>query len=467
MARRSPLMELHTSVQALVSPFALGESDGQGEAGPARAGGASEPMAAPVMVVEAIEPVEIEYAAIRRGGGAAVLDRPERGMIEVRGSDRLDFLNRMLTQELRAFESGTVRRALWLNRKGRIDADLTLVNLPDRLLMETDVFAVEHTIRTLREFVFAEDIEFADATETTHRLSLHGPAAAVIAAGLAANDADRQTLETISADRSVSFQARAECMGGKAGVTCTAWRRDEAGEIGVELLVPAPYTRAVYEAISDAPVYVPGSGAEIAGKGAERAAGQGRNASVPKARRVGWHAFNIARIEAGTALFRFDFGPTNLPHELGRETLGDRVSFKKGCYLGQEVVARMESLGHPKQRLVGLRFEPPTTSPTSSFTPPTAAGGAGGSTSAGELSPLHAGLAEVSTGCTVLQADEPDATVVGAVTSAAASPMLGSRTLAFAMVRWSHAQEGTRVWVQVGGARITATVSEKLRAWGR
>ena len=67
------------------------------------------------------------------------------------------------------------------------------------------------------------------------------------------------------------------------------------------------------------------------------------------------HAFNVARIEAGSPLFLVDFGRQALPHETG--LLARRVNFKKGCYLGQEVVARMESLGKPKQRLVALRMQ--------------------------------------------------------------------------------------------------------------
>ena len=73
---------------------------------------------------------------------------------------------------------------------------------------------------------------------------------------------------------------------------------------------------------------------------------------------TGWGgAFNIARIEAGTPLFHVDYGPDNLPHETG--VIATRTSFRKGCYLGQEVVARMESLGKPKQRLVGVGIVDP------------------------------------------------------------------------------------------------------------
>ena len=83
--------------------------------------------------------------------------------------------------------------------------------------------------------------------------------------------------------------------------------------------------------------------------------GGGRGKGPGRAVRGGWHAFNIARIEAGTPLYYLDFGPDSLPHETGEETLNDRVSFKKGCYLGQEIVARMHARQQVAKQLVGLR----------------------------------------------------------------------------------------------------------------
>src|SRR5439155_17574914 len=129
-------------------------------------------------------------------------------------------------------------------------------------------------------------------------------------------------------------------------------------------------------------------------------AGRSQGARTGRARRIGWHAYNIARIEAGWPIFNIDFGPDSLPHETG--VLEDRVSFKKGCYLGQEVVARMQSLGHPKQRLVGLKAKEWTTS-----------GGEEGVPEEGTRVYAQARGQEGG--------QPPE--VVGAVTSSAASPM--------------------------------------------
>ena len=69
---------------------------------------------------------------------------------------------------------------------------------------------------------------------------------------------------------------------------------------------------------------------------------------------VGPPGFNAARMEAGVPLFGLDFGAHNLPQEVGRDM--QAISFSKGCYLGQETVARIDALGHVNQRIVGVRF---------------------------------------------------------------------------------------------------------------
>lgn len=120
-----------------------------------------------------------------------------------------------------------------------------------------------------------------------------------------------------------------------------------------------------------------------------------------------------------------DFGREALPHETG--VLSRRVSFRKGCYLGQEVVARMESLGKPKRRLVALRMEQDR---------------------------LPVSGAEVA-----LEGGE----VVGSVTSSSPAPMLGSACVAFAMVRLSASEAGSRLRVAAEGDWAIAVVQPRLR----
>lgn len=390
----------------------------------------------PIEVVEAIDPIEVEYAALRTH--AALLDRPERAIVEVRGADAIEFLSRMLTQELRRdFPPFASKRSFWLSRKGRIDADVRILRLADRLLIDLDRHGVDRFLNGedgksgLTRFVFSEEVTFADMSQSLHRLSMHGPAAIAVLHAHAEYVEGAPILE-LQPDQVTRVRI--------AGTEVIVDRWDSAGEIGLELTVPTEHVQAVYERLS-----------RTSSRVAPGTQSTSESADKPTALRCGWHAYNLARLETGTALFNLDFGVTTLPHETGRETLLDRVSFKKGCYLGQEVVARMESLGHPKQRLVGLRIAPPPSTTE-------------------QTNPFLAEHAEAQTGSLVLEQDSPESAErggVGAITSAAISPMLGAASIAFAMVKWSHSENQRQLFVQTGACRLPAIVQESLRFWKR
>lgn len=375
-------------------------------------------------------PFALEYAAIHTG--AAALDSPHRGVVVVRGADRHAFLQRMITQDVRGMGEWSIRRGFWLNRKGRIDADMEIIELaagalpaqagdaPCSLLV-VDVHAAQRTVETLSAFVIADDVEIEDLSERTHMVQLHGPAAcAVLAAHCAVGAA---TVLDLQRDRACAAQIATP--GGPRRVLVS--RCDTTGEIGICIIAGASDARAIYEAITDLPP-VPD---RPDGALAEPAPGPRR------ARRIGWHAFNVARLEAGTPLYNIDFGPTSLPHETGRETLLERVNFKKGCYLGQEVVARMESLGHPKQQLVALRVE------------------------AGADGP------QPVTGSHVLA--DPAGAAIGAITSSAVSPMLSGAVVCLAMVKHAHSAAEATLWVRPDPASPPqpARVQPHLAFWRR
>jgi folate-binding protein YgfZ len=368
--------------------------------------------------------VEAEYAAIRRGAG--IFDAPHRATILVTGSpgDRRDFLNRMVTQELKDLAPGMVREAFWLNRKGRIDADLMLIELGERMLIDVDIHQAAHTVTTLGDFIFSEDVQLADVTAHWHHIAVHGPLALdVVAAASGQNVQAPRILEPLRA-------IQVEIDGANVVVT----RRDQAGEIGLEIIAPRDRAVSVWRRFVETDTAIAG----------------GRR----RVRPIGWHAFNIARIEAGTPLFNIDFGANNLPHESG--ILHRRVSFTKGCYLGQEVVARMESRGHSKSNLVGLRIADDALPvagaqifdairPTRNVENPSA---------------IKANAPDDSTS----QARMGES--VGVVTSSTLSPMLGAAPIAFGMIRASHAQAGSIVLVNAEGAQSQAAVTS-LEFWRR
>ena len=399
MSAKSPLTQAHLDRDGSIQPY-------PDPADPSRF----------AEVVEAFGPIELEYAALRKG--CVLLDQPQRGAVAVRGADRLEFLNRMVTQELKGLPPFQSRRSFWLNRKGRIDADLRLTALDDdgkagplgaQLLIDVDTHAAARTVQTLSSYVFSEDIELTDASESLHRLGLHGPSAAMLLDAVS---------EPHAGPKPAALPPDQACTVLLAGRTVLVERWDWLGEIGLELTCAVGDAATVYDALLTA-----GTADDDLGRRA-------------RLRPAGWHACNIARVEAGVPLYFLDFGPESLPHETG--VLRDRVSFKKGCYLGQEVVARMEARGHSKHNLVGLRFED-------------------------EKNP---DLPQAEGGAQVFAAGD-EANPIGQVTSSSISPMLGGVPVCFASVRTAHAAPGTKLSVEARAERITAVVQPGLAFWSK
>jgi folate-binding protein YgfZ len=363
--------------------------------------------------------LESEYASVRRG--AALMDCPHRGVLIVAGAERRDFLDRMLTQNFKGLDPGTCCSSFWLNRKGRIEADLLCIETGSEILLDLDIHQAAATTSGLSEYIFSEDAKVEDLSSSWHRLALHGPAAAAHLAAVLG-----QPAWTLGPGRAARVTI--------AGTEVTVARRDLLAEVGLELLLPRTGVEAVWDLLL-----------------------RGGQASVDRIRPVGWHAFNIARIEAGAPLFNIDFDSTCLPHETG--VLHDRVSFTKGCYLGQEIVARMQSLGRPKREVVGLRFEP-----LGNSAPQIPA--AVNSSTGGDLARSRV-LPEAGSSVHALEGTGQEAVFgepVGQVTSSTFSPMLGAAPIALAMVRSSHSAPGTRLAAADEGERVAAVVGP-LRRW--
>ncbi|MBM4112413.1 MAG: aminomethyl transferase family protein [Phycisphaerae bacterium] len=333
---------------------------------------------------------EAEYAAIRRSAG--VRDAGERGVLRLRGRDRAAFLQRMLTQDLAPLAKAACVESFWLNRKGRIDADLLLVETGAETLVDLDVHAAVPTRESLDRFLFGEEAAIEHATESISRLSLHGPRAAeaLEGAGLAAIS----RLSPGGAAVDSGGAAVAAERSGDAAIGIVGARRDQCGVPGFELFVPIDRVESLWSELVAA-----------------------------AARPIGWDAYNIARIEGGTPLFRVDFGTDSLPHETG--VLDSRVSFRKGCYLGQEIVARMHSLGAPKQVVVRFR-------------------------AAGARLPVA--------GAPLSRPGEELASPVGVVTSSTISPLLGGAAIGFATVRSAVSDAGRRLVVHAQGEPVEIEV---------
>jgi len=403
MARTSPLLKQHHDREAVTAEYGPG-----------------------VEVVQTFGEIDLEYAAVRKGAG--LIDLPQRAVVQVSGGDGPDFLNRMLTQELKGFEAGQCRQAFWLSRKGRIDADLFLVRTANLILVDVDVHAAARVVEGLGSYIISEDAAISDVTEAWHRLGLHGPEALAVLAA-ASGSGDVAGLGPLGAVEIT--------IGGERVLVA---RRDMTGDPGAELFVPASGASAVYGALMKL-------GAEHL-RGAEDEAFTHVKGEF-HLREIGWAAFNVARIEGGSPIYLLDYGPESLPHESG--VLSSRVSFTKGCYLGQEIVARIQSLGSPKQKVVAVRIDdkPGERGPT-----------------VGEEQQPECGAAVLTAAAGGASAEaEPD--VIGGVTSSAVSPMLGGAAICFATVKSKFSAAGTRVLVEVEGRGLPGTVGANLALWTR
>ena len=245
---------------------------------------------------EAVE-IDAQYRATREEAG--LLDRSDRARIAVTGSEAGEFLQGQLTNDVEALEPGTGCYAALLDRKGHIRADMRVLRLaPDSYLIDTEPEAGQVVLSHLSMYKIGRD---ADVTETggeERLLSLVGPRSEAIVGSPLGNE---------HSHREVTL----------AGVECRAIRTD----LGADLIVPAAAAEAV--------------------EGALRSAG---------AEPIEARAAEISRVESGRPRLGREIEPDRtMPQEAG---INERaVSFTKGCYIGQETVARLHYKGKPNRHL--------------------------------------------------------------------------------------------------------------------
>jgi folate-binding protein YgfZ len=269
---------------------------------------------------------EAEYAAIRKG--AALVDQPQRGFLELAGKDRLAFLNNLLTNETwnkatkKGLEAGAGVYGFFLSRNGRIVTDMNVIERGDRTLLEMDARVVEAVRAAFDKYIFTEQVTLTNRVASLHQIALHGPGALDVLRQAVGSDVPE--LGALG-----STQVRI------AETDVVVWRDDVCAVPGYQLVFDIGAAESVWEMLV----------ARFA-----TSEQRGKRALRP----TGWAAFNAARIEAGRALFGIDFDDSVLPHETGE--IARAVSFTKGCYLGQEIVARMQARGQFARQLVGIKM---------------------------------------------------------------------------------------------------------------
>src|SRR5262245_54347611 len=250
---------------------------------------------------------------------AAVLDRTARGRIVVSGADRASYLQGLLTNDITALAAGRGCYAAYLTAQGRMIADLWVYEIGDVMLlsMEADVKAT--VLARLDQFIFSEDVQLGDVTDTFAQIAVLGPDAASVVSSVVLG----ASTETLTA---MPDHAAARIALDDSSMIVT--RSVDLGEPGFEIYGERARIAALVDALRTLGV------AELDEATAE-----------------------ALRIEAGTPRFRRDMDETTIPLEAGIESRA--ISFTKGCYVGQEVIIRVLHRGHGRvaRRLVGLRVE--------------------------------------------------------------------------------------------------------------
>lgn len=246
-----------------------------------------------------------------------LLDRSYVGRLKVRGRDGSDLLNRLSTNNLDDLVVSSGMYTVLTSNKGRI-IDLLFVLLMDgHLMVLTSPESRQRVIEWIDFYTFSEDVIIDDQTEETPMLALVGPNAASLL--------DRLTDQDVSSlSRHYSMQTHI------VGVDVTIIRTDFANIPGYDLIISAHHAPYIWE--------------ELLHKG-----------ETEGIQPVGLQTLELVRIENGVPSFGKELGEKFNPLEAG---LLEFVSFNKGCYIGQEVVTRLNTYMKVQKHLVGLSWEP-------------------------------------------------------------------------------------------------------------
>jgi len=253
-----------------------------------------------------MNPFEDEYRALREGCG--LVDRSPAGRLELLGADRQRFLNAYITCDVKGLGPGEGARGFFTSAQGRILSDAVVLVFPDRLWIEVAPGQGGPIAEHLRKYILADRVEVRGLDDMLP-LGLVGPRAA-------------------------------EVLGPVEGLPDGPWRHARVKVHGTEVELQRGGPGSLW-------AWTLWVSASIAPHVTERLLEQG-------VRPVGAEALDILRAEEGVPRFGADFGPDNFPQETGIE---EAVSYTKGCYLGQEVVARIHYRGGVQKALRKLAFE--------------------------------------------------------------------------------------------------------------
>ncbi|HEY5334039.1 MAG TPA: folate-binding protein [Solirubrobacterales bacterium] len=245
--------------------------------------------------------LDAQYRQLREECG--LLDRTGRGVIAVTGPDGAEYLQGQLTNDVESLAVGDGQYAALLDRKGHMQTDLrVLLSGEEAIQVDMESGTKDAALRHLTMYSIGRDVAVADATEERALISLIGPRAAEIAA--------TAPLPEFANEATTVAGIEALAVGTRDGIDLFCAAADR------ERLIAALLQAGAVE--------------------------------------VSPEAVEIVRVEAGVPRFGAEMDAATMPAEAA--IVEDAVSFTKGCYIGQETVARLHYKGKPNRHLRGLKL---------------------------------------------------------------------------------------------------------------
>ena len=247
-----------------------------------------------------------------------LLDLSFLGIIELRGKDRSRFLHGMVTNDIKSLSVGQGCYALMLNPQGKILSDMKVLSLKETLLLILEPDLTEKTLSLLKKYIISEQVEAINLSSDLAVLSVQGPHSKQVI----------NLLNTTREPPSSPFENfHVELEGLK--LHCARINRTIYG--GYDLIITRKRLSYLWNALLE-------------------------NKSLDL-QPVGIEALNVHRLEMGIPWYGIDMDENRIPAEIG---LDEAISYTKGCYIGQEIVARSTYIGKVNRKLIGLLFSTKT-----------------------------------------------------------------------------------------------------------
>jgi len=343
-----------------------------------------------IMPVHFGNPVR-EHLSVRKGAG--ILDMTHRGKVRVSGKERATYLQRILSQDMNKLKPSSGAYSTLLDVKGKMLAYMRIYCDEDSFLIDVEPGLQERVIRLLTQYLFREDVQIEDVTERYGLLTIQGPLSRKVLAVVAGADI-KDMPECSHLTLSIN------------SVNCKVVKTSYTGEEGYDIYAPWGETDIVWKG--------------LIGKASSNNLSESEDA-VPTP--FGLAALDTLRIEAGTPVYAIDMDEHTIPLEAN---LDKAISYDKGCYIGQETIARIKFRGHVNRTFTGFYIE-------------------------GEKVPER--------GDKIYKKMEGIEQCVGIITSGCFSPSLG-RPIALGYIRVEHKKPGEIVYVESREQRLEATVAK-------